>query len=487
MTAVRGFLTALAVPAQNVPADPDEPVALYRSQLAGRRMLVVLDNARDAEQVRPLLPGAPGCLVLVTSRDQLAGLVAREGAVPLTVRALTHGEARELLIRRLGPDRVAREHAVVDELIDRCVRLPLALNIAAAHAALRPNRPLAAFVDELHDPDTTRDAMDELARAHLINEYSPGRYITHDLLRAYAAEQVRIHDGDAERQAALRRVVDFYTHTACRAEHLLTPHRAPIPLDLPVPGVHPHRLADAPAALAWFDAEHAVLLAAQQAAVACGWHASVWQLACSLITFHIRRGRRHDQVAVWQAALDAAAHLPDPSTRMFAHRRLGSAVAELGRHDEGIAHLRQAVALAEEHHDLDQQAETHRILAWAWEQQGDNRQAVEHATRTLDLARALGQPVREAEALNQLGWYLAQLGEFDPARIRCLAVLASLGDFFHTADALDTLGHPHAALGERDQARTVWRQARELYRQQGREQAADRVQRQLDTLDRGAD
>ena len=584
MAAVRGFLTALGSSAQNVPADPDEQVALYRTQLAGRRMLVVLDNARDAEQVRPLLPGAPGSMVLVTSRDQLAGLIAREGAAPLAVRALAHGEARDLLVRRMGADRVMREQTAVDELIEACVRLPLALNIVAALAALRPNRPLITFVDELrdthrrldalstgeatsdvravfgwscktltpetarvfrllslypgpdisllaaaalvgHDTGTTRNALDALARAHLINEYSTDRYITHDLLRAYAAELVESQDGVAGRQAALRRVIDFYTHTACGAEHLLTPHRAPIPLDPPVPGVHPHQFADVTAALAWLDAEHAVLLAAQQAAITSGWHAAVWQLAGALTTFHIRRGRRHDQVAVWQAALDASAHLPDPGTHIVAHRRLGSAVTELGRHDEGIAHLRQAVALAEEHDDLEQQAETHRILAWACEQHGDYRQAIEHATRTLELARALGQPVREGEALNQTGWYLARLGEFDAARAHCLAaltihrrhgeragesatldslgyiahhsgdhrnavtygreavaVLASLGDFFHTADALDTLGHPHVALGEYDQAREVWRQALELYRQQGRDQAADRVQRQLDAI-----
>ena len=292
MTALRGFLTALGMPAQDVPTDPDEQVALYRSHLAGRRMLVVLDNARDAEQVRPLLPGVPGCLVLVTSRDQLAGLVALDGALPLTLDLLTQDEAHDLLIRRLGRDRVARERTVADELIDLCARLPLALSIAAAHAALHPNRPLAAFVGELRDthrrldalttgepaadvrvvfswsyrtltpasarlfrllsvhpgpdisllaaaglagrdPDPTRHALDELTRAHLIIEHAPGRYSVHDLLRAYAADQAHAQESDVEREAALRRVIDFYLHTACGADHLLAPHRAPIRLDPP--------------------------------------------------------------------------------------------------------------------------------------------------------------------------------------------------------------------------------------------------------------
>ena len=325
LAAMRGFLAALG--ARNIPAGRDEQIALYRTHLAGRRMLVVLDNARDAEQVRPLLPGAPGCAVLVTSRDQLAGLVALDGAVPLTLDLLTHDEARDLLIRRLGRDRVEREPADVDELIDRCARLPLALNIAAAHAALHPNRPLAAFVDELrdsrrrldalttgeaaadvrgvfswsyhtlspaaarvfrllgvhpgqdssllaaaslagHDPDTTRRTLDELTCAHLIIEHSPGRYALHDLLRAYAAEQASVHDDDTERRAALQRLVDFYTHTACAAEVVLTPYRQRIELDAAASGVQPQPIPDSPAALAWLDAENANLLAAQRTAVA---------------------------------------------------------------------------------------------------------------------------------------------------------------------------------------------------------------------------
>jgi DNA-binding SARP family transcriptional activator/Tfp pilus assembly protein PilF len=587
-TAMRGFLTALGVPEQEVPAGPEEQTALYRSRLVGRRMLVVLDNARDAEQVRPLLPGAPECLVLVTSRDQLTGLVALDGAVPLTLDLLTDDEARDLLIRRLGPDRVAREQADVNELIDRCARLPLALNIAAAHAALRPNRPLAAFVDELRDthrrldalttgdavadvrvvfswsyhtlspttarvfrllgvqpgqdisllataslagcdPDTTRRALDELTRAHLIIEHRPGRYILHDLLRAYAAEQANIQDDETERQVALRRVVDFYTHTACGAELVLTPFRDPIRLDPPAPGAAPHQFGDPASALAWLDAEHAVLLAVQQTALACAWHPIVWQLAWSLATVNERRGHRHDNVAVWQAALDAAAHLPDPLDRMVAHRRLCTALADLGRHDEGIRHGQQALDLAEEHHDLSNQAAAHNMLAWAWVLLLDDRQAVEHAldhaTHAVELRRALGQPEREAKALNLMGWCLAHLGDFETGRAHCesalaiqkrvddpegeaatldslgyianhsghhqqaidyyqqaLPLLADLGYVLQTADTLDNLGHPHTALGQHEQARTVWRKALEVYQQQGRDEAADRVQRQLDTL-----
>jgi DNA-binding SARP family transcriptional activator/Tfp pilus assembly protein PilF len=584
MTALRGFLIALGLSARDVPADPDEQITRYRSQLAGKRMLLVLDNARDAEQVRPLLPGAPGCLVLVTSRDQLPGLVALDGAVPLTLDLLTQDEARDLLVRKLGQDRVAREQAVVDELIERCAGLPLAVNIAAAHAALHPNRPLAEFVEELRDTrldalttgeatsdvrvvfswsyrtltpetarvfrlfglhpgpdislpataalvgldtDPTRRALDELTRAHLIIEHSPGRYTQHDLLRAYAADQANAQDTVADRRAAVRRLIDFYLHTAANTEQLLNPRAVPIQLGPVAPGAHPQELADERAALAWLDAEYPNLLTVQQAAVECDLHSFVWQLASSMTTTQVRRGHRHDNVTVWQSGLDASAHLPDPSARMLALRRLGMAFAELGRHDEGIPYLHQALALAEEHHDLDQQANTHRMLARCWEYQDDHRQALEHATRAFHLTSELGQQSWEARSLNQMGWHLAQLGEFDTARIHCEAALAiqrrhrdpgeeattldslgyiahhsgrhreaieyfhealtqfaEVGHILHTAETYENLGHPHAALGEHDQARAIWHKALDLFRQQGRDQCVDRVERLLEALDR---
>src|SRR5439155_4276867 len=149
--ALAGFLPALGVPAGQVPTDMDRAAALYRSLLADRRLLVVLDNARDADQVRPLLPGAPGCLVVVTSRNQLGGLVAIEGAHAVTLDVLTVDESRQLLAARLGADRVAREAGAVEEIIARCARLPLALAVVAARAATTPRLPLGTLAAELAD------------------------------------------------------------------------------------------------------------------------------------------------------------------------------------------------------------------------------------------------------------------------------------------------------------------------------------------------
>ncbi len=157
--ALRRFLDSLGIPAERVPADPDAQTALYRSELAHRRVLVLLDNARDTAQVRPLLPGAPGCLVVMTSRNQLSGLVAADGAQPLTMDLLTLGEARELLARRVGMDRVTAEPAAVEEIVTACSGLPLALAIVAARAAVQPHLPLDTFAKELRDSRARLDTL----------------------------------------------------------------------------------------------------------------------------------------------------------------------------------------------------------------------------------------------------------------------------------------------------------------------------------------
>jgi DNA-binding SARP family transcriptional activator/tetratricopeptide (TPR) repeat protein len=582
--AVRGFLAALGAAPQRVPADPDEQAALYRSRLADLRMLIVLDNARDAAQIRPLLPGAPGCLVLITSRNRLAELVALDGAVPLSVGLLTVEEARDLLADRLGAERARGEAQAIESLIGLCARLPLALNIAAARAALNPARPLATLVDELRDghrhlatlsagsgtadvravfswsyrtlaPETmrvfrllglhsgpdlslpavaslaaldvwrTRGALDELARAHLVDELAPGRYSFHDLLRAYAAECAHAEDSEADRDAALRRVCDFYLHAAQHADRLLHPHRPLLRLGAPAPGVCVQRPADMAQALAWFDSERLNLLAAQRTAIAHAWHAVVWQLAWTSCTFHVRRGHRHDELAAWRAALSAVDHLAGPSLRTGALRLLGRAYADLDRHGDAIEHLRRALALAEGNQNPVEQAHTHRTLAWAWERAGDLQREAHHARRALDLYRTVDQPVWEADMLHVVGSCAARLGHYATARADCQAALAlhrryghltgeadtlhslgsiehrtghyrravdhylgaltlrrALGNTYQAADTLDQLAHAHAALDRQPQARAAWQQALDLYRQHDRTEDAERVEGRLRSL-----
>jgi len=373
-----------------------------------------------------------------------------------------------------------------------------------------------------------RAALEALEGVSLLDRHPHDRYAMHDLIRAYAAATTVHELTSGLRQAALRRALDFYVHTAHTADRLLDPHRRqPVQLGSPALGVCHQRLPDVPAAMAWAGAEHAALLAAQRSATEHAWHLTAWQLAWTLTTFHNWRGRRHDQLAVWRAALDAAAHLPDATFRINAHRYLGCAYTDLGRHEKGIEQLHEALALAEEQRNPDLQAHTHRGLAWAFGRCGNDQQALEHATHAWHLCRTRDQPVGEADALTAMGWYSARIGEYGTARAHCHAALGlhrchhnpegqaealdalgyaehrsgehqqaigyyqqalaqyrALGNTSDTATGLDNLSDPHVALGQHEHARKTWQEALKLYRQQDRKTDADRVQQQLAALDR---
>jgi tetratricopeptide (TPR) repeat protein len=536
--AVRGFLDALGVEANRIPTDLDAQATLYRSLVAGRRMLIVLDNAATSDQVAPLLPGSPSCTVLVTSRHRLASLIDRHGARHLPLDVLSPEEARSLLAARLGADRVAAEPEAADELIRLCGGHPLALSITARTAGPRPDTALAEAAAELRDlglealdhdtdpaaslptvlswslrhltdtqrtvfallgiapgPDTTPPATTALAglparlarrtlsgleNASLLERRPDDRYAMHDLVRRYATDIAHTTLPEEMREAALTRAEDFHLHTTHAADRLLDPHRALVRPEPPAPGVHPHPLPDTAAALAWLQAEHATLLATQRTAATLGHHHTVWHLAWNLNTFHQRRGHQHDAVTTWQAALHAADHLPDPATRSRTHRFLGLACSRLGLHEQATTHLEQALDLAVRHHDSTEQAHTHRELAFAWGRRGDDRHALEHGHRALDLYRTLDQPVWEAIALNAVGWYAARLGRFDTAREHCQAAL-TLHRHHHNPDgeaaALDSLGYIAHHTGDHHQALDHYHHA--LTRRRGLGNAYDVA----DTLD----
>lgn len=362
---MRGFLDALGVDPSRVPVGPDAQAALYQSLVAGRRVLVVLDNAATSEQVVPLLPGSATCAVLITGRHELASLIDRHGARHLRLDALADVEARALLTARLGADRVAAEPGAVDDLLELCAGHPLALSIIVRNAKAHLDVPLAEIAAELRDlgvealdhetdpaaslptvlswslrrltdtqrtvfallgiapgPDTTlpavlsltalptapaRRALWALEEASLLVRRPGGRHAMHDLVRECAAATAHATLSDEVREAVLSRVMDFHLNTAAAADLLLVHHgKAPQP-DPPAPGTHP--LPDVATATAWLEAEHATLLATQRAAVAASRHHVVWGLARALTIFHLRRGHRHEALVVWQAALDAAAHL----------------------------------------------------------------------------------------------------------------------------------------------------------------------------------
>jgi DNA-binding SARP family transcriptional activator/tetratricopeptide (TPR) repeat protein len=524
--AVRAFLEALEVPPERMPATVDGQVGLYRSLLAGRRVLVLLDNARDAEQARPLLPGAPGCLAIVTSRDQLAGLVAAAGAHPLTLGLPTAAEARDLLARRVGADRVAAEPQAVAEIVAACARLPLALAVVAARAAAHPAFGLAVLAGELRaarggldefagaDPATdaravfswsyrqlsppaarlfrllglhpgpdvatpaaaslaglttrqVRPLLAELARSHLVAEHVPGRYICHDLLRAYAGELAHLHDPEADRRAALHRVLSHYVHSGFAADRLLNPRRDdPTPLTEVPLGVGPEQMADRRAALAWFDAEHAVLLEAIRQAG--GFDTEVWQLAWTLQRFFLYQGHWYDSIEVLNAALEAARRLADPAKQGFVHCYLGCAYVRFDRYGDGNAHLRRGLDLYREAGDRVGVPNAHYNFALVLDRQGRHREALGHAEQSRALFRAAGHGLGEAKALNAIGWFHARLGAYAEAIDDCQRALdlqGALGDRLRQADTLDSLGYAHHRLGHHQQAIACYRDAVALYRE----------------------
>ncbi len=527
---IRIFLEALDVPPWRIPAGLDAQAALYRSLLAGKRMLILLDNARDVDQVRPLLPGGPGCLVLVTSRNQLTGLVATEGAHPLTLDPLGSGEARDLLTHRLGTQRVTAEPESAEAITTACGRLPLALAIVAARAATNPHLSLHDLADELGGtangldalstgeaatdiravfswsyhalspaaarlfrlhglcpgPDTSipaaaslaalpvvrvRPLLAELARANLIVEHIPGRFILHDLLRAYAADLAQHADPDEQRHAATHRLLDRCLHTAHAADRLLVPSLDPITVHPPQLGVAPDHPTDQRQAMAWFTAERRGLLAAVKLAAANGFDTHTWQLVWVVWTFLERRGHWHDLVAAGRAAVAAAQRLADPIAQARAHLVLASVYARyLGRPDDALTNLRHALDLSIQAGDQVWQAHTHFIFSVVRERQSRHTEALDQARQALGLFHAAGHRQGQARAVSRVGWCRALLGDHQQAVTACrqsLVLHLELDDHIGHAKAWCSLGYAYHHLGDHAQAISCYQQALALFRDVG--------------------
>jgi DNA-binding SARP family transcriptional activator len=509
--ALREFLEALQVPRRQVPPSPSAQAALYRSLLADTRTLVVLDNARDAGQVAPLLPGAPGCLAVVTSRNQLPGLVTGAGARPLGLDLLDAEQAQRLLASRLGPGQAEAAPADVAGLAERCAGLPLALAIVAARAVLRPGYALAALGAELAEagldgfdagdamssartvfswsyrslsepaarvfrllalhpgPDVGLDAaaslaggnvrreVAELARAHLVVEPTPGRYAFHDLLRAYARE---LGAGD---EAALPRMLDHYVHTARAADRLLFSHGETIPVDAPADGVVVSALGSEDEALAWFDTERSALLALLR----LDEPAYVCQLAWATHVYLHRQGHWHDRVAAQHAAVEAARRLGSEAAESRSRRFLGFAYADLGRFADAHLHLDRALALAPDPID---RAWTEHYRDLTFGLQGDKVAALEAARSALELFRAAGDVAGEAMALSDLAWYSGQLGAAESALADgklALALHRQVGNRAYEAHTLACLAETYASRAEVASAESAYRQALVVFAELG--------------------
>ncbi len=527
--AIRGFLGALGVPPERVPRAPDAQAGLYRSMLADRRVLIVLDNAGDEQQVRPLLPASAGSLVLVTSRSNLGGLAAADGARLLTVDVLGHAEAVHMLTARLGSDRAAAEPDAVDRIAALCAYLPLALAVAAARAATRPRFPLAALAAELADSAGVLDVLDagdpassvraviswstrqlgdeaarmfrllglhpgpdisvpaaaslagateagarrllrELARAHLIAERVPARYALHDLLRTYAAEQANDSESEPDRQAAVGRVLDYYLHTAARASPLLNPAMEPVVLASPRPGSDPVQLADYSQALTWFEAEHQVLLAASTLAAGAGFDIHAWQLPWAMTSFLRIRGYWQEWDAVQRTALAAATRLDDTAAQAMCGRLLAMACTIQGDFAEAHDRFAGSLALYQRLGDRRGEAKIEHNLAVLAGYERRYEDALRHGEHTLRLSQAIGDKRLEAEVLNSVGWYHGQLGDYQQARAFCRRSLTLCAEVDHRrleGHAWDSLGYAEHHLGNFAEAAACYLRALSIAREGG--------------------
>ena len=568
--ALARFLRGLGVPGQDIPAEASERAARFRSLLAGRRVLVVLDNARQVEQVRPLLPGGPGCLTVVTSRDSLAGLVARDGAVRLDLDLLTPSEAVGLLRVLIGA-RVDAEADAADALAARCARLPLALRIAAELATARPVASLAELADELADQqrgldlldadgdprtgvravfswsyqhldtDTAglfrllglhpgldadlhaaaalaattagraRRRLDVLARAHLIHPAGPGRFVLHDLLRAFARDLATAHDGEDEQRAALTRLFDYYLYTSAAAMNTLFPAEASRRPGLrPLPGLAVPATDRPAAAQAWLDAERANLVAVAAHAGARGWPEHAIRLAATLFRYLDVGGRFPEGVIIHGNALSAATQIGDRDAEAEALTSLGLVDLHQGRYQQATGYLRQALALSRETGDRAGQARALQDLGLSDFQQGRWQDAAGQLAQALSLFRETGDRIGEARALCNLAiieslqdrwqqsaghlhralalyrdagyrngeaYVLANLGsgELKQGRLRqatdhlrqALALFEEAGDITGQAHALDGLGVADLRQGRCQQATGRLQQALALFRETG--------------------
>lgn len=523
--ALAGFLRALGVPADQVPVDPDQAAALYRTLLAGKRVLVVLDNAKTAEQVRPLLPGTPGCLVLVTSRERLGGLIAREGGQHVTLDVLDPEDANALLARLLGPERIAAEPQAAERLARLCALLPLALRIAAANLAFHQQGSIADQVADLvaggrldalqigdDEPSAVRSAFDlsyealdrdarrlfrrlglipgpnvsagaaaaladlpvphavallnRLAGAHLVDQPEPGRYVFHDLLRLYAAERAESEDGDDDRSEATARLYDWYLDQVAAAAKLLYPQVLRLYVPTSVQAEYP----DPAAALAWLDAELPNLIAAIEHTAANGPLHYAWLLADALRGYFWLRRNAVGWLAAAGAGLAAAERADDLRARAAGHFGLGMAHLCLNKYPQVIEHQEAAQALSERAGWREGEANAYGNLAVVYSELGELGLSAALHLRALAVNRAIGSRRGEAINLCNLGvLYLAQgrlrlAGDYLSQSMR---YYRELGERHGLAIATHYLGELYHRLGRFDDALSTLAEALSLYRKVG--------------------
>jgi DNA-binding SARP family transcriptional activator/tetratricopeptide (TPR) repeat protein len=507
--ALDGFLHALGVPPEQIPRAIEERSALFRSELSRRRMLLLLDNAATSEQVRWLLPGSAGCLVVVTSRGTLSGLTARCGASRVSVDLLPAADALALLRRVIGA-RVDAEPTAAGELARLCGYLPLALRLAADRAGTHPTLTLAELAHQLRDeygrldllaaaeddeqttlravfswsyaalapaaartfrllglhpgPEIslsaaaalcatesrqTRRVLETLSGVHLLQECAPDRYRFHDLLRVYARDRAEADEPPAVRIEAVRRVLDWYLHTADAADRLLMPRRRRVPLPAPSAITQPMPFESAGAALAWCEQERVNLVAAARYASLNQVADVAWKLPFVLWSYFTVRKRWTDWITSHELGLAATRASHDRLGEAHLLTSLANAYRDVRGFDVAFRHFETAISLAREIGDIWVEAAANNLLGIAYRDVRRFADALTCCRTAMRKFEELEDPWGKAWSLYNLGETYADLRRHDDAIAhtrQALALFTAIDDPWGTGWSLSSLAHTHRHL-----------------------------------------
>ncbi|MGW9214290.1 ATP-binding protein [Embleya sp. NPDC055664] len=524
--ALRRFLGALGVAAADLPQDVDGAAALYRSLLADRRMLILLDNAATVGQVRPLLPGSGESLVVVTSRNRLAGLAVRDGARRITLGMLPESEAVTLLRVVTRDYRSGDDDEKLAELARLCACLPLALRIAAERAAGHPHLHLDDLLGDLRDesalwdalstgieeeaeavrtvfawsyralpPDSgrlfrllglhpgpefglhaaaalgdlafarARQLLDDLVGAHLVEQVGPDRFRFHDLLRAFALDQAHVEESAAQREAALCRVLDWYLHTADAAQTWLQPGEGHVPLSETTTCAAPLCFADYDAAADWGERERATFAHLVRAAAGAGLHRHAWQLAATSWNVLSASASFAEWLDFGHVGLSSAERVNDPNGRLMLLNQLGMSYRAVHRLDSALDYLGRALVLARAVGNRMEEAHTLNLVGLIHLRARRLDAAAEDFRRAIDIFRTVDGDRWAVSALSNLAGarlHAGRLREADDAVRDALAAHRALGNRQSMGNALWITARIHHERDEIEAARRAIDEALEI-------------------------
>lgn len=505
------FLRDLGIDGSRVPPDPEERVTHFRSRLADRQMLIVLDDARDAAQVLPLLPGSASAAVLVTSRNRMPELM---GSQAIDLEVLRPDDAQALFTGMVGERRVAAEPEAAGEVLAACAGLPLAIRIVGARLAARGNWTVRTLADRLADerhrldelrvgnlavrasfevsfaslagpaspdgadpawafcllgvwtgpsislpaasavlgvpPEAVADALYVLVDAHLLESPEPDEFRFHDLLRVFAADRARAQESEQARREAIARVLTWYLHTAEAAAEIISPHHARVPLDPPPPTVQPLSFGTLGAAMAWGESEQLGVIAAIKLAADTGLHEIAWKLAAAEMSFFYRRSHWAEWVETHNIGLASARALGDRPAEAWILNNLGMAFGVQGM-EESVDCFEQALAISRELSDTWGEGRAVANVANAYYRLHKFAEARSAAERSLTIQRSAGNRYGEGIALDILGSSCEKLGDFSEAidsLDQALMIFRELGEPDAEAETLTDLGDAFLGLGQ---------------------------------------